>query len=129
VLKSVIALLSVLAISLLIFAFVGFGPAFATQLQSCQSTLYSSDQFRCLTTGSQGATIGYGLYLTGVIAAVFAWIVALITAAAHGRWGWGWGWGWVLVVLLLSPLGSLLYALFGLSTHSQRSTGAHAARA
>ena len=122
-LKSVIALLSVLAISLLIFAFVGFGPAFATQLQSCQSTLYSSDQFRCLTAGSQGATIGYVLYLTGVIAAVFAWILALITAAAHGRWGW------VLVVLLLSPLGSLLYALFGLSTNSQRSTGAHAVRA
>lgn len=105
--KPTIALLSIAAIILLSIAFVGFGPAFATQLQACQTSLYTTDQFRCLTSGSQAATSGFALYLAGVVAAFIAWVLGLITTLARGRWGW------FLVVLLLSPLGSLLYGLFG----------------
>lgn len=124
VLKFTVAILSVLAIALLIVAFVGFGPAFATQLQSCQSSLYTTDQFHCLSSGSQSATIGFVLYLAGVVAAFVAWDLGLIATFVPGRWGW------FLVILLFSPLGSLLYGLFGptiSSTRSMRSTKAHAA--
>jgi hypothetical protein len=123
VIKFTIAILSALAIALLIIAFVGFGPAFATQLQSCQTSLSTSDQFRCLTSGSQAATMGYVLYLGGAVAALLAWVLGLLTTLVHGRWGW------FLIVLLFSPLGSLLYGLFGASTHPNRSTSARAARA
>jgi hypothetical protein len=119
--KFTVAILSALAILLLIVAFVGFGPAFATQLQACQPSLYTSDQFRCLTAGSQAATTGYVLYLAGVAAALLAWVLGLIMAAVRGRWGW------FLVVLLFSPLGSLLYGLFGASPSAHRSTTARAA--
>ena len=105
--KFIIAILSALAIALLIIAFVGFGPAFATQLQTCQTSLYTTDQFRCLTSGSQAATMGFVLYLAGVVAALVAWVLGLIMTVVRGRWSW------FLVVLLLSPLGSLLYGLFG----------------
>ncbi len=121
VIKFTVAILSALAIALLIIAFVGFGPAFATQLHACQTSLYTSDQFRCLTAGGQAATSGYVLYLGGAVAALLAWALGLITTAVHGRWGW------FLVILLFSPLGSLLYGLFGASVSSPRVTGAHAA--
>lgn len=121
VIKFTVAILSALAIALLIIAFVGFGPAFATQLHACQTSLYTSDQFRCLTAGSQAATMGYVLYLGGAVAALLAWALGLITTAVHGRWGW------FLVVLLFSLLGSLLYGLFGTSTSSPRVTSARAA--
>jgi hypothetical protein len=120
VIKFTIALLSVLAIALLIIAFVRFGPDFATQLRACQTSLYSTDQFRCLTSGSQAATMGFVLYLAGVVAALVAWALGLITTAVHGRWGW------FVVVLLLSPLGSLLYGLFGGSTSSATARAARA---
>jgi len=121
VIKFTVAILSALAIALLIVAFVGFGPAFATQLQGCQTSLYTSDQFRCLTSGSKAATNGFVLYLAGVVAALLAWVLGLIMTAAHGRWGW------FFVVLVLSPIGSLLYGLFGASASSPRSTSARAA--
>jgi hypothetical protein len=121
--KRTIALLSILAIALLSIAFLNYGPAFATQLQSCQTSLYTSDQFRCLTSGSQAATMGFVLYLVGVVAALVAWVLGLITTAVRGRWGW------FLVVVLLSPLGSLLYGLFGPATRSTNSAMARAAGA
>lgn len=123
-LKVTVAILSALAIALLIIAFTGFGPAFASQLQSCQPSLYTSDQFHCLTSGSQSATTGYVLYLAGAIAAFVAWGLGLLAALVRGRWGW------FLVILLFSPLGSLLYGLFGpapRSTRVMRSATAHAA--
>src|SRR5262249_20284550 len=121
VIKFTIAILSALAIALLIVAFVGFGPAFATQLQGCQTSLYTSDQFRCLTSGSQAATTGFVLYLAGAVAALLAWVLGLIVTVAHGRWGW------FFLVLVLSPIGSLLYGLFGASASSPRPTSARAA--
>jgi hypothetical protein len=103
--KRTIAILSLAAIVLNGIAFVGFGPAFATQLRSCQSSIYSVNLYSCLTAGSGAVDIGFVLYLGGVIAAILAWIMGLIKTAQIRRWGW------FAAVLLLPALGSLLYGL------------------
>ena len=105
--KRTIALLSLAAIVLLLTAFVGFGPAFATQLRSCQSATNNPYASNCISSASGAVVIGFVLYLAGALAAVVAWILGLITTAQLGRWGW------FVAVLLLSPLGSLLYRLAG----------------
>lgn len=116
--KPTIALLSILAIALLSIAFINYGPAFATQVQSCQSTINSTLSLGCLTSGSQAATIGLVLYLAGVFAALLAWFLGLVKTASVRRWVW------FVVVFLLSPLGSLLYGVIGPTT---RTHAAHAA--
>lgn len=108
--KRTITVLSLAAIVLLVAAFVGFGPAFSTHLQSCQSSLYGTNASDCLSSASGPVLIGFVLYLAGLLAAVFAWIFGLIKTAAIRRWGW------FLAVLLLSPLGSLLYGVAGPAT-------------
>ena len=105
--KRTIALLSLAAIVLLLSAFVGFGPAFATQLRSCQSATNNPYATNCLSSASGAVVIGFVLYLAGVLAALVAWILGLITTARMRRWGW------FVAVLLISPLGSLLYGLAG----------------
>lgn len=105
--KLLIALLSILAIALLSIAFVYYGPAFATQLQSCQHAANSTYSTSCLTSGSRAATLGLVLYLGGVVAALLAWVLGLVKTAQIRRWLW------FIVVFLLSPLGSLLYGLLG----------------
>jgi hypothetical protein len=108
--KRTVTILSVAAIAFLVAAFVGFGPAFATHLRSCQSSLYGPNAGECLTSASGPVLIGFVLYLAGVLAAVLAWLVGLVQTGRLGRWGW------FLLVLLLSPLGSLLYGLAGPTT-------------
>lgn len=108
--KRTITLLSLAAIVFLVAAFVGFGPAFATHLQSCQTSIYGPNPGECLTSASGPVLIGFVLYLAGVLAALFAWIIGLVQTARIGRWGW------FLAVLLLSPLGSLFYGLVGSAT-------------
>jgi hypothetical protein len=110
--KPTIAILSILAIALLIIAFVGFGPAFATQLRACQSSGSSTNLAQCLTSGSSATTIGLVLYLAGVLAALLAWIMGLLKTAQIRRWAW------FVVVLLISPLGSLLYGVVGPTTRT-----------
>lgn len=110
--KPTIAILSVLAIALLIIAFVGFGPAFATQLKSCSSSTSNAYSTGCITSGSRAATIGLVLYLAGVLAALLAWIMGLIKTAQIRRWGW------FVLVFLISPLGSLLYGIVGPTTRA-----------
>jgi uncharacterized membrane protein len=105
--KLLIALLSILAIALLTSAFVYYGPAFATQLQSCQHAATGPYATGCLTSGSRAATLGLVLYLGGVVAALLAWVLGLVKTAQIRRWLW------FIVVFLLSPLGSLLYGLVG----------------
>lgn len=105
--KLLIALLSILAIALLSSAFVYYGPAFATQLQSCQHAASGPYSPSCLTSGSRAATLGLVLYLGGVAAALLAWLLGLVKTAQIRRWIW------FIVVFLLSPLGSLLYGLVG----------------
>lgn len=105
--KRTITILSLLALVFLIAAFVGYGPAFATQLRSCQAS-YSS----CVSTATGGVLIGFVLYLLGALAALVAWLMGLVTTARLGRWGW------FFVVFLISPVGSLLYGLVGPSTRT-----------
>jgi len=112
--KPTIAVLSIAAIVLNVIAFVNFGPAFATQLRSCQSSATSTNLLGCLTSGGSAVDIGLVLYLGGVIAAVVAWIMGLIKTAQIGRWGW------FAAVLLLPVLGSLLYGLVGPTTRAKR---------
>jgi hypothetical protein len=113
--KGTITLLSLLAILLLVIAFAGFGPAFATQLRACQGqgALSGPDAAGCLTAGGSPAVLGFALYLAGVVAALLAWLLGLLKTASIGRWGW------FLLVLLLSPLGSLLYGLAGPATRAK----------
>ncbi len=108
--KRAITILSLAAIVFLVVAFVGFGPAFATHLQSCQTSIYGTNPGECLVSASGSVLIGFVLYLAGVLAALFAWLIGLFQTARIGRWGW------FLGVLLLSPLGSLLYGLVGPKT-------------
>jgi hypothetical protein len=105
--KRTIALLSLAALVLLLSAFVGFGPAFATQVRSCQSATNNPYVTNCISSASGAVVIGFVLYVAGALAAVVAWILGLITTAHLRRWGW------FVAVLLLSPLGSLLYGLAG----------------
>ncbi len=108
--KRTIALLSIAAIVLNAIAFIGFGPAFATQLRFCQSSANSANLLGCLTSAGASVDIGFVLYLSGVIAAVVAWIMGLIQTAQIRRWGW------FAAVLLLPALGSLVYGLVGPTT-------------
>jgi hypothetical protein len=105
--KRIIATLSVAAIVLNLIAFVGFGPAFATQLRSCQTSIYSTSLYSCLTAGGGAVDIGFALYLGGVVAAIIAWIMGLVKTAQIGRWGW------LAAVFLLPALGSLIYGVAG----------------
>ena len=105
--KRTIALLSLAAIVLLLSAFIGFGPAFATQLRSCQSATNNPYASNCISSASGAVVIGFVLYLAGALAAVVAWILGLFATARVRRWGW------FVAVLLISPLGSLLYGLAG----------------
>jgi hypothetical protein len=110
--KGLIVMLILLAIILNAIAFVGFGPAFSTYLRSCQSSISSPYPTSCSTSASSAVLIGFVLYLSGVIAAIIAWVVGLITTARVRRWGW------FVAVLILPVLGSLLYGLIGPTTKS-----------
>ena len=103
--KRTITILSIVGIGLLVIAFVGFGPVFATQLRTCQSSVS-----RCISTASRAADIGFVLYLAGIIPALVGWIMGLIKTAQLRRWGWFVG------VLLTFVLGSLLYGIVGPTT-------------
>ncbi len=108
--KRTIAILSVIGIVLNVIAFVGFGPAFATQLRSCQSSVASTNLLSCLTSGGSAVDAGFVLYLGGVIAVVVAWIMGLIRTAKIRRWGW------FAAALVLPALGSLIYGVAGPTT-------------
>ena len=105
--KPTIALLSLAAIALNAIAFIGYGPAVATQLFGCRSSLYGPPATGCASFTSTAVTIGLALYIAGGLAALAAWIGGLIKIGQIRRWGW------FVAVLLLPALGSLLYGLAG----------------
>jgi hypothetical protein len=111
--KPAIAILSIAAIVLNVIAFVKFGPAFATQLRSCQSSTANTNLLGCITSAGSAVDIGFALYLGGVIAAIVAWVMGLIKTARIRRWGW------FAAVLLLPVLGSLLYGVAGPTTRAK----------
>jgi len=105
--KPTIALLSLAAIVLNAIAFVGYGPAVATQLFGCRSSLYGQPATGCASFTSTAVAIGLALYIAGALAGLVAWIGGLIKTGQINRWGW------FITVLLLPALGSLLYGLAG----------------
>jgi len=107
--KDTIAILSLAAIVLAVIAYVGYGPAVATQLSGCRSSLYGPPAACALYPDSAG-TLGIALYLGGALAALAAWILGLVRTAHIKHWGW------FVAVLLTPPLGTLLYGLVGPTT-------------
>lgn len=105
--KPTIAILSLAAIVLNAIAFIGYGPAVATQLFGCRSSLYGSPATGCASSTSTAVAIGLVLYVGGVIVGLAAWFGGLIKTGQIRRWGW------FVAVLLLPALGSLLYGLAG----------------
>ena len=110
--KGTIAFLSLAAIVLTVIAFVGYGPAVATQLFGCRSALYGPPATGCAVYSSSAVAIGIALYLGGALAALAAWILGLAKTAQIKRWGW------FVAVLLTPPLGTLLYGLAGPTTRT-----------
>lgn len=101
--KRTIAILSIVAIVLFIIGVVVAGAAGASAAVACQNSTDTS----CANGAAGGFGIGLLLYGLGGIAALIAWIMGLIKTAQIGRWGW------FVAVLLISPLGSLIYGLAG----------------
>lgn len=101
--KRTIWILSLVAIVLFIVGFVVLVGASASAAASCQN---STDP-NCLNSAAGGAGIGVLIIVLGSISSFVAWIMGLVKTAQLGRWGWFVG------VLLLSPLGSLIYGLAG----------------
>ena len=112
--KQTITVLRIAAIVLNVIAFVGYGPAFATQLRLCQSSTTNSNLLSCVTSAGSAVNVGFALYLGGVLAALVAWIMGLIKTAQIRRWGW------FAAVLLLPALGSLVYGLAGPTTKAKQ---------
>jgi hypothetical protein len=61
----------------------------------------------CTAGAAGGAVIALLAFLVGAVLTFVAWLLGLIKTARMSRWGW------FVVVLLLSPLGSLIYGLAG----------------
>lgn len=105
--KQTIMIASLVGIVFLVIAFVGFGPAFATQLRACQG---SSNLVSCLTSANNSVTLGFVLYLIGAVVALFGWLMGLIQTLRMGRRGWFVG------VFFTFVLGSLYYSIAGPTT-------------
>jgi hypothetical protein len=101
--KRTIVILSIGAILLYIVGFVVIGAGAA----SCVGTGSSATTASNCASGAGG--LGLGTILIGVAAllALLAWIFGLIKSAQASAWGW------FVLVLLISPLGSLIYGLAG----------------
>ncbi len=100
--KRAILVLSILSILLFI---VGFGLAFTAAAGGCTTT--AEGAANCSTGAAAGAGIGVLVYVLGGLCATVAWILGLIKTATVKAWGW------FVLVLLLSPLGSLIYGAAG----------------
>lgn len=108
--KRAILILSIIAILGVIAGVVVFVMAAAAAAGQCQQ--YSNDQTQfnqCIQSSSAiGQTlIAIVLYIIGGLCAFVAWILGLVKTAQIGRWGW------FVLVLLISPLGSLIYGIAG----------------
>lgn len=108
--KRVILILSIAAI---VFYIVGFGAYLyaAGATATCANGASDSATITNCATGVAGAAlIGLVGIVLGGICTLIAWIGGLIKTAQISRWGW------FVLVLLLSPLGSLIYGFAGPET-------------
>lgn len=99
--KRATLILSILAIVLFIAGFALIGSAAA----GCTAT--ATGQASCSSSAAGSAALGGILNLVGGIAWFVAWLLGIIKTATIKRWGW------FVLVLLLSPLGSLIYGAAG----------------
>ncbi len=100
--KRATLILSILAIVLFIVGIVLAGSAV---VGGCTTT--AAGQASCSNGAAAGAGLGGLLYFLGFAATAVAWILGMIKTITIKRWGW------FVLVLLLSPLGSLIYGAAG----------------
>ncbi|HEX8036833.1 MAG TPA: hypothetical protein VF510_23445 [Ktedonobacterales bacterium] len=99
--KRATLILSILAIVL----FIAGTALIVSAASGCTAT--ATGQASCSAGAAGTAGLGGLLNLVGGIATAVAWILGIIKTATLKRWGW------FVVVLLLSPLGSLIYGAAG----------------
>jgi hypothetical protein len=114
--KKTILWLVVTAIILTIIGVAVFVPAMVTATQQCTQEQINTNTCSVQLHGGQlvGVVIGSFLWLAAAIIWLIAWIGALVRSAKMQSWVW------FVIVLLLSGLGTLLYALLGPSDRPAR---------
>lgn len=110
--KRAVLILSIIAILGIIAGVVVLGMAIAAVATQCQQFANDQTQLNQCTqsAGTQVAgqtLIAILLYIVGGLCAFVGWILGLVKTAQIGRWGW------FVLVLLISPLGSLIYGIAG----------------
>ena len=107
--KKTILWLVITAIVLAIIGLVVFAPALASASKQCTQEQINTNTCSINLHGGQaaGVVIGSILWVVAGLIWLVAWIGALIRSAKMGSWGW------FVVVLILSGLGTLVYAIFG----------------
>jgi len=110
--KLAVLILSIVAILALIGGIVFYIAGFAAVAAQCQQ--FANDQTQLNACAQQHASAGAGgfligtlLLIVGALCAFVGWVLGLIKTAQIGRWGW------FVLVLLISPLGSLIYGIAG----------------
>ncbi len=107
--KRTILWLILSAFVLFIIGIAVFVPSIVAAANQCTQAQVNAGTCHVTLTGGEGVGVAIGAFLW-VIAAVLwfiAWIGALVRSARMQSWGW------FVVVLLLSGLGTLLYAIVG----------------
>lgn len=105
--KRTILFLSIGAIIFYIIGVVLTTAAATAAAAGCANATTTAAASSCAGGAVGGAGIGLLLYVVGAILTLIAWIGGLIKTAKASAWGW------FVLVLLLSPLGSLIYGAAG----------------
>jgi hypothetical protein len=109
--KRAVLILSIVAMLLLIVGtFMFFGSVASAASQCAQITDPAAQQQCAQQAGTQQAgSIALGFLVLGLggLATTIAWVLGLIKTAQVKAWGW------FVAVLLVSPLGSLIYGIAG----------------
>ena len=74
---------------------------------SCTPATSSTTTATCSSGAAGGALIATLLLVVAGILTFVSWLLGLIKTARIGKWGW------FILVLLISPLGSLIYGAAG----------------
>jgi hypothetical protein len=109
--KRTILFLSIAAILLGIVAAVAYGVGLGAVV-NCSGTGATTISTDCAAQGATPILIGIGVGILAGICSLIAWIGGLIKTAQIGRWGW------FVVILLFSPLATLIYGIAGPETRA-----------
>lgn len=106
--KKTILWLTLIGIVLAIIGAILIVPVVAGAAQHCTQDQLNNGTCQVNIPSSEATRVGSGIVLLGIAAILHlvAWIGALVRSAKMGSWVW------FVVVLLLSDLGLILYALF-----------------